>query len=48
MELLQREIGALLLLEIVAELHDLELAERVVEIGGIGCAALGFDKGGLL
>ena len=27
-----------------AELHDLELAERVVEIGGVGGAAFGFHE----
>ena len=47
-ELLQREGGALLLLQVFAQLHDFQLAQRVVEIGRVAGAALGFDQRGLL
>jgi hypothetical protein len=36
------EGGALLFHHVGAELHDFELAEGVVEVGGVGGAALGF------
>jgi uncharacterized Fe-S cluster-containing protein len=42
-KLLQVEGRPLLLLEIFAELHDLELAQGVVEVGRVGGAALGLD-----
>jgi hypothetical protein len=42
-ESLQAEAGALFGLYIGTEFHDLELAERVVEVERVGGAALGFD-----
>ena len=43
-EVLEVEGCALFLLHVFAELHDLELAQRVVEVGCVGGAALGFDE----
>ena len=44
-ELLQVEGGALFLHQVGSELHDFEFAEGVVEVGGVGGAAFGFDEG---
>ena len=41
---LEVEGGALFVLHVFAELHDFEFAEGVVEVGGVGGAALGFDE----
>ncbi len=45
-KLLEVEGCALFLHHVCAELHDLELAESVVEVGGVGGAAFGFDEAG--
>ena len=41
---LEVEGGALFFLQVFAELHDFEFAQRVVEVGGVGGAAFGFDQ----
>ena len=43
---LKVEGGALFGFHVFAELHDFQLAEGVVEIGGVRGAALGFDEAG--
>ena len=42
-ELLQRKMRALLLLQICSQFENLQLAQSVIEIACIGCPALGFD-----
>src|SRR5882757_1922346 len=44
-EVFEVEGGALFLHEVGSELHDFELAEGVVEVGGVGGTAFGFDEG---
>ena len=43
-ELLEVEGGALFRFQVFSELHDFELAEGVVEVGGVGGAAFGLDE----
>src|ERR1700687_5424215 len=43
-ELLEVEGWALFGFQVFAELHDFELAEGVVEVGGVGGAAFGFNE----
>src|SRR6202167_3503643 len=47
-EPLQRKLGALLFLYIGAQFHNLELTQGVIEIGCIGCPALGFNQAALV
>jgi hypothetical protein len=47
-ELFERELRALLLLHVFAELHDLQLAERVVEVCRVARAAFGLYQAGLV
>src|SRR5271170_291413 len=47
-EPLQRKLGALLFLYISAQFHNLELTQGVIEIGCIGCPALGFNQAALV
>src|SRR5580704_564578 len=42
---LERECSTLFPLEVSTQLEDLELSERVIEIGRIRCAPLGLDEG---
>ena len=44
-EVFEVEGGALFFHHVGAELHDFEFAEGVVEVGGVGGAAFGFDEG---
>src|SRR5262249_25058021 len=44
-ELAERKRRSLLFAEVFAQLEDLQLAQRVVEVGGVRGTALGFDIG---